>query len=50
MINFDNSKQINIKFTFAVYDTVNVLQYMWCVYCNTVAPHAHDGHTGFTFK
>ena len=28
MINYDNSIQINIKFTFTVYDYINVYEYI----------------------
>ena len=52
----DNSIQINIKFTFTVCEYTVVYEYyeyilLSCfVYCNIVATHTHDGHTGFTFK
>ena len=70
MINSDNSVQINIKFTFTLYEYMIVYGYMvlsnflyiyiyvyvciyelciFFVYCNIVATHTHDGHTGFTF-
>ena len=26
------------------------MNFMCFVYCNIVATHTHDGHTGFTFK
>ena len=63
MINSDNSIQINIKFRFTVYEYIiymNISYYLiwyiyiyelcvFFVYCNIVATHTHDGHTGFTF-
>ena len=58
MINSDNSIQINIKFTFTLYEyiieyklrlyVVYVLYISLCYY-NIVVTHTHAGHGGFTF-
>ena len=77
MINSDNLIQIDIKFTFTVFEYIIVYEYIYIylylsiylsvylyiylyiytyisdfvffVYCNIVATHTHDCHTGFTF-
>ena len=44
----DNSIQINIKFTFTVYEYIIVYEYI--LLSNfIVATHIHTCHTGFTF-
>ena len=46
MINFDDSVQITIKFTFT---SIIQMNFVFFVYCNIVTTRTDDGHTGFIF-
>ena len=53
MINSDNSIQVNIKFTFTVFEYIIVYKIVYEISVfSTLSEHTHthDGHTGFTFK